>query len=361
MSIEKRVSPNGSISYRVKVRVKGYPPETATFKRKTDAEHWRNRTIADIRENKHFPAAKAKKHTVSELIDKYLEHLKVKNPHRYSDVKPLLNWWKEHLKGMVLANFDGETALDGQRALLTRKKQRQDVDGQYRTLSTATVNRYMVALHTAIQFGVKPLKWLSSNPIDEVDKLKELPGRDRSLTKEEMDKLLAACKASKNPHLFTIVMIGISCGARRSEIQFMKWADVSEDTTRITLPKTKNGEVRSAHLTGIASEIVKRMREKRNASDYLFPSPKDPNRPIDFESAWRSALNTAEVKNFRFHDTRHTCASYLAENGASTLVLKEALGHKSLAMVQRYAHLTQQHTADVMKQMTEKRFSHVEI
>jgi len=103
------------------------------------------------------------------------------------------------------------------------------------------------------------------------------------------------------------------------------------------------------------------MDEARGNDIFLFPSPNDPKRPIDFESAWRNALRTAAIKDFHFHDNRHTCASYLAMNGASLLVIAETLGHKTLQMVKRYAHLTQAHTSSVIGQMTEKVLGHVEL
>ena len=361
-TILKRTSKiTGEITYQAKVRVRGCPPQTQTFKTKTHAKEWAQRTEADMRENKHFPHAKAKKHTIADLIDKYLEHLQAKNPQRYRDVKPLLGWWKTELKDKTLAHFRGEDVLDGQQKLMSRKRQRKDAEGKERTLSPATVNRYMVALHTAIQFGVKPLKWIAVNPVNEVDKLKEPPGRTRFLSSDELNRLVNACKLSQNPYLFAIVIIGLATGARRDEIRQMKWADVGPDFSFITLPKTKNGDIRSAHLTGVALAIVKQMSEERGNDIFLFPSPNAPSRPIDFESAWRFALQAANIKDFRFHDNRHTCASYLAMNGASLLVIAETLGHKSLQMVKRYAHLTQAHTSSVIGQMTEKVLGHVKL
>ena len=360
-NIELRDSGNGSVSYRVKVRIKGSAPATNTFKRLEDAKRWRDKTASEIRENKHFPAAKAKKHTVAELIDQYLADVALKNARRYNEVKPLLEWWKAGLKDRVLSGFSGEDVLKGQQALLSRVKQRKDANGQYRTLSPATVNRYMVALHTAIQFGIKPLKWIAYNPVCEVDKLKEPSGRTRFLTEDEINKLLAACKDSKNPYLFAIVVIGLATGARREEIRNMQWKHVNADLRFIELPKTKNGEIRSAILTGVASDLIGKMRENKGNSAYLFPSPNDPCKPIDFESAWRSALKISQIQDFRFHDNRHTCASYLAMNGASLLVIAETLGQKTAAMAKRYSHLTKGYTSQVVSEMTAKVLGHVEI
>lgn len=360
-SIEPRKSKTGENHYRAKVRLRGYPPQYATFSRKSDAIRWAQRTEADLRDDKHFPSAKAKKHNVTDLINAYLDNLKTKNPRRYDEVKGMLDWWKEELGLTILSHFKSEAIVKAQKKLLTRERQRKDADGKARTLSPATVNRYMVALHSAVEFGIHPLEWISTNPLKKRDKLKEF-GRTRFLSMEEVDRLLAACKRSKNAHLHAIVIMALCTGARRAEIQYMKWVHVSADITRITLPKTKNGEVRAVYLTGAASMLVSQMRDAREEGQiYLFPSPNDPNRPIDFESAWSYAVEEAELADFRFHDLRHTCGSYLAMNGASTVEIMEVLGHKTLAMAGRYAHLTNTHTSNVVGKMTERMLGHVEI
>jgi integrase len=72
---------------------------------------------------------------------------------------------------------------------------------------------------------------------------------------------------------------------------------------------------------------------------------------LNFSKAWTTALRRAGIQNFRFHDLRHTCASYLAMSGASLLEIADVLGHKTLQMVQRYAHLTEQHTQSIVERM----------
>ncbi len=73
-------------------------------------------------------------------------------------------------------------------------------------------------------------------------------------------------------------------------------------------------------------------------------------------TAWDSAVKSAGVENFHFHDLRHSCASYLAMNGASLVEIAAVLGHKTLDMVKRYAHLSEQHTLSVVERMNQKIF-----
>lgn len=360
--IEKRVSRDGSIKYRAKVRLHGFPPISGTFERKSDAKEWAQGKEAAIREGRYFPERKAAKHTVHDLLDAYLTNLASNNPRRHKEVKPLLDLWDCELGVLRLSHLTGEEILKAQQKLMVRPGRLLDQKGNALPLSSATVNRYLIALNTAIKFGVKPLKWINQNPVTEVQKLKESSGRTRFLSSEEITKLLQACRNSKNKYLLPIVILGIATGARRNEIRYLRWENVNPEATRIILTKTKNGEVRSIFLTNIAADIVKTLRKnKADGEVFLFPSPISPDRPIDFESAWRYALEETAIKNFRFHDLRHTCGSYLAMNGASTIEVAEALGHKTLQMARRYAHLTESHTSSVLADMTKRVLGNVEI
>jgi integrase len=78
---------------------------------------------------------------------------------------------------------------------------------------------------------------------------------------------------------------------------------------------------------------------------------------MDIRYAWYQALKQAGIADFRFHDLRHSTASYLAMNGASLVEIAEVLGHKTLSMVQRYAHLSEGHTRSVLDRMTRAIFS----
>ena len=110
-------------------------------------------------------------------------------------------------------------------------------------------------------------------------------------------------------------------------------------------------------LTGYARELMQRHSQERDVvSEFVFPSPNDPKRPWNIQTAWNTAIEKANLKDFRFHDLRHSAASYLAMNGASLAEIAEVLGHKTLQMVKRYAHLSEAHTSKVVAAMNEKIF-----
>jgi len=130
------------------------------------------------------------------------------------------------------------------------------------------------------------------------------------------------------------------------------------------LNRTKNDERRSLSLAGPALAILReRSKVRRLDTELVFPSPivrppgdLAPVPVFDYAKPFRAALKTAGIENFRFHDLRHTAASYLAMNGATTAEIAAVLGHKTLAMVKRYAHLSDQHVAGVVERMAEKVF-----
>jgi hypothetical protein len=134
------------------------------------------------------------------------------------------------------------------------------------------------------------------------------------------------------------------------EILRLRWADVDLARKRLVFRDTKNGEQRAAPISAPARAVL----ESLPAGDpdaLLFPSPRRPDQPVALQCAWETAVAKAGLQNFRFHDLRHTAASYLAMSGATTGDIAALLGHKSLAMVARYQHLTASHTGTVAERM----------
>jgi integrase len=131
----------------------------------------------------------------------------------------------------------------------------------------------------------------------------------------------------------------------------LTWQTVDLQRGIITLQDTKNGERRTLHLTGIALDLIRQhAKVRRIDSQLVFPNPTG-TRPASIRESWDHAVRRAQLEDFRFHDLRHSAASYLAMNGASLLEIAEILGHKTLSMVKRYTHLSDQHTRSVVERM----------
>lgn len=352
-NIQERISKDGKVSYRVQVRLKGYPPQCATFTRKTDAKKWIQQVETAIIEGRHFKTAEAKKHTLNELIDRYIETVApLKGKHGIKQASQL-QWWKQELGHYLLSDITP--------SLIAEKRDKLHQGKTYRgtTRSSSTVVRYIASLSYAFTIAVNEWGWLDDSPIRKVTKPTEPRGIVRFLDNHEKENLLKACEASQHPYLYTVVVLALSTGMRYSEIMKLNWKDVDFEKNRIILHETKNGERRVVPLVGKASILLKKHEHLRLFDTVLiFPAQKgqNPQKPAVLRSAWNKALEVAQIKDFRFHDLRHSCASYLAMNGASLAEIAEVLGHKTLQMVKRYAHLSEAHTASVVERMNQKIF-----
>ena len=354
-NIEKRVSNDGKTSYRVKIRLKGYPSQSATFERLTDAKKWTQQTESAIREGRHFKTSEAKRHTLTELIDRYIKTVLPTKPKAIKKQTALLQRWKAEIGGHALADVTPSLIAE------CRDKLAGEITLRGKLRSPATVNRYMAALSIALTTAVKEWGWLDDTPMRKVTKGKESRGRVRFLSDDERTHLLRACKESSSLYLYSIVVLALSTGMRQGEIMGLTWDVVDLNQGRAILHETKNGERRAVAITGHALELLKELSKVRRIdSNLLFPSkenaPQKPQKSMDLRTPWETAVKKAKLQDFKFHDLRHSAASYLAMNGASLAEIAEVLGHKTLQMVKRYAHLSEGHTARVVASMNDKIF-----
>ena len=349
-TIEKRTT-NSATSYRAKVRLKGYPTQSATFARLTDAKKWVQDTESAIREGRHFKTSESKKHTIKELVERYIKEILPQKPKSTIDQKTQLGWWKNSIGSFSLADVTPALIIEYRSKLALEKSERK---GAKR--SNATVNRYCSVLSHAFTIAVKEWNWMQENPMMKIKKLKEPRGRVRFLNDEEREKLLEACQESSSPFLYILVVLGISTGARKMEIRSLEWKDVDLNRGMIILHDTKNGERRSLPLVGIAKDLMKAHYKNRNKNTELVFPAKNLQTPIDIRTPFETALQKAEIEDFKWHDLRHSCASYLAMNGATLAEIAGVLGHKTLSMVKRYSHISDAHTAGVVERMNSKIF-----
>ncbi len=358
-SIDKRIAKDGKITYRVLVRLKGMPTQAATFERLTDARKWAQDTESAIRGGRHFKTSQAKKHTLGEMIDRYVRDVLPTKPKNAIDQKRQLNWWKDEIGSYSLADVTPALIAEYRdklaRGITVRTKKPRN---------PATVNRYMAALSVAFTTAVKEWGWIDDSPMRKVTKGKESRGRVRFLSDDERTRLLKACKESPSANLYPVVVLALSTGMRAGEIMGLTWDVVNLNQGYAILHETKNGERRRVAITGHALEQLKELSKVRRIDcNLLFPSkeitPQKLQKGMNLRTPWLAALKVAGIDDFKFHDLRHSAASYLAMNGASLAEIAEVLGHKTLQMVKRYAHLSEGHTARVVASMNDKIFGGV--
>jgi len=369
-SIRKRTNNDGSTSYRVDVRLKGFPPQRATFSRLTDARSWGKNTESAIKENRYFKTAEAQKHTLGDLIDRYIRDVLPAKPSNGSAQKQQLEWFKDEIGAYTLADVTPVKIVECRDKLLLSISPKTK-----KPLAPASVVRYMAALSHAFTIAVNEWGWLDDSPMRKVKKPALPRGRIRFLSDDETDsngetidgertRLLKACQTSDNTYLYTVVVLALSTGMRQGEIMELAWDNVDLHRGRITLYETKNGEIRVVPLVGKALDLLKEHSKVRNLkTSLLFPGKpirhgegKVTYKPMDLRAPWLTAMEKADIDDFRFHDLRHSAASYLAMNGASLAEIAEVLGHKTLQMVKRYAHLSEAHTAGIVASMNDRIF-----
>ncbi|HUM93563.1 MAG TPA: site-specific integrase [Candidatus Competibacter sp.] len=350
-TFNKYTANDGKVSHRVRIRMKGYPIQTASFERITDARRWAQQTEAAIREGRHFKTSEAKRHTLAELIDRYSEEILPHKKGRGVQVQGAqLRWWREQLGNLTLADITPPLIAEYRDKLAIGHPGIQP-------RSPATVVRYLAILSHCLGIAVKEYQWLYDSPMRKVTKPKEPRGRVRFLSEDERAQLLKVCEASANPYLFPVVVLALSTGMRSGEIMSLEWRDVDLTRGWLTLRDTKNGERRGVTLTGKALELLRQhAKVRRLDTPLLWPGKEHPEKPMDLRQPWEKALKQAAIADFRFHDLRHSAASYLAINGASLDEIADVLGHKTLNMVQRYAHLSESHKTGVVAAMNSRIF-----
>jgi integrase len=204
-------------------------------------------------------------------------------------------------------------------------------------VSPATVNRDLTLLK---HMFTKAIEWgrATANPVRGVKFLREANTRLRFLSEEEESRLLAACSGE----LGTLVLTALHTGFRRGELLSLRWAQVDFATGIVSVEAayTKNGERRSIPMSQTLGTALQRRRQQHLGDGFVFDELRSGTQVYD---AFQAALREAEVKDFRFHDLRHTFASRLVMAGVDIRTVQDLLGHKTLAMTLRYSHLSPTH------------------
>ncbi|QQG35391.1 MAG: site-specific integrase [Micavibrio aeruginosavorus] len=341
--IQERISKTGKKSYRALIRMRGYSSVSATFPRKTDAVLWAKETETAMHQGKYFKSSESRKRTVADLVDRYLDRVRKDSEERHENLKFMLLWWKQEIGHCILSNLT--KAIISEKIDLLAATTWKLKNGTIKNISPARVNRYIAAFSHACTIAVNEWEWLESNPFQKISKLREPRGRTRFLDDDERARLLTECKKSKAQYLYPVVILALSTGSRQSEILGLKWKDIDFARKCIILHKTKNKEKRVVPLSGHAYDLIKELsRVRRIDTDLVFPSPSDPKQHWDVRASWDFAVKKAAIPDFRFHDLRHSAASYLAMNGATLAEISEVLGHKTLAMVSSDVPIQVKHT-----------------
>ena len=333
--------PSRGKTWRATINMPGVKEFSKSFVTKKNAQAWVKKTEADLETARIEGNGLARNLTLSKLIET-LTSVRTLN---HSTVTAL-TWWNDNYGHHLCLQIDKTMLREARQSLQEGKARRGHGKGKSEAVdkprSNATINRYTAALSTAWEYGREEYD-LPDNPVRLLKALKESKGRIRWLSEDEKKSLLKACQASKWDRLYLLVTMAITTGARQGELLRLTWADLDLTARRAYVYQTKNGEPRVLPLTESIITQLQALPRPLDGSTLLFPSKRAKGKQFEFRKHWDDAVTTAGIENFRFHDLRHTCASYLAQNGASLLQIAEVLGHKQMEVTKRYSHLCVDH------------------
>jgi len=274
----------------------------------------RRKEVQEGKEHQH-----RKNFTFSDLCDAYEKTL-VNPKSKASFIKKL----REEFSSTELRLFNTKVVREYQVMMVERCK------------TIATVNRYMSALKRMFTCAVE-FEMVGDDVLRKVRRVQQLQERNqrtRFLSKDEIERLLAVCDSDFKP----VVMLALNTGMRKSELLGLQWnKNVDMVHNRISITETKNSQRRDIPINATVKEALAGL-VRRLDSPYVFNrSNGHPYKTID--KKWIEVRAKAGLEDVRFHDLRHTFASHLVIAGVGIMVVKELLGHKSLTMTMRYAHL----------------------
>jgi integrase len=291
------------------------------------AEKIYHKVMAEVAEGKWFEEPAREVKTFREMMEKYMrEHSALKKRSTSRDETSLKH----------LLPFFGECSLANlSPRLINRYKTERLVAGA----ATSSLNRELALMKHAFSLAIREWEWLDDNPVKRVAMEKEPPARDRWLTYDEEQALLAASPA----WLREIVIFAVDTGCRRGETLSLPWKRLNLETGVATIFGNKTGEWRGIPLTRRVCELLATKHARRKVrslrEDVVFSREDGQLLSIhDLRRGFETALEKARIEGFRFHDLRHTFATRLAQKGVDLFTIQKLLGHKSFAMTERYAH-----------------------
>lgn len=329
-SIEQRESGY----WQVKVRRKGYPSQSKTFRTKTAAEAWARQAESEMDRGVFVSRSTAERTTVADLAKKYRDDFA---PHHYRGEA-----WKFKLDRLVKRLGEYSLAALTPDVIASYRDDRlKDPDPRYKNARTAprvsgsTVKSELDLLSKMLgiaetEFGISlPF----GNVVRSIRKPKSGESRDRRLSAEDWQHLEEQCKASRSPWLYPALILSVETAMRQGELRKTRWEHYKKSSRFILLPQTKNGEARPAPLSTKAMEVLSALPV--HVSGRIIPMEKQ-----SLYSAFKAAVARANIDDFTWHDIRHEAISRIAETGRlSLLEIAAVSGHKTLQMLKKYTHL----------------------
>ena len=279
----------------------------------------------EIKEEKYFDKPIGNNKTFKQLMERFMkEHApKVSVSMQESYATSL-----KHLDPF----FGSSNLLSISPKMLTRYKVLRREEGA----AAGSINKELAMLSKAFSLAVMEWEWLKENPVSRVPREKEDNQRDRWLTKDEEKRLL-----ENSPEwLCEIINFALHTGLRQDELLSLEWNRVNLFRKTILIQKTKNGKPKTLPLNKIALDVLNRKSKVKSIKNGLvfFNRSGKKIHVSNLKRTFYLVMKKAGIKDFRWHDLRHTFATRLAQAGVDLYKISKLLGHRDIKMTQRYSH-----------------------
>jgi integrase len=224
--------------------------------------------------------------------------------------------------------------------------------------ANATINRELAALSSAINYCNREWEWGLENPV-KGRLTREARHRERYLTRGEVGRLVTAARQQKHGDVLAdFIEIAAHTGCRRGELLGLEWSRVTlepgKESLSLLSTHTKSGKPRTVPLNSVAQAAIRRRLAWRagNVPGCPWVFARESGEPVkSLRSGFGQAAKRVKLTDLRIHDLRHTAASWLVSDGVPLEVIKELLGHSSITMTERYAHLAPQRVREAVNRL----------
>jgi len=320
-NFEKRVGSSG-VTWRVRIRRRGHPPETKSFDTREQAKAWARQVEHGMDRGNYVSSKKADRTTLKETLERYLREVTPTKKGSLQETTRIRMWMRHKLAHKFMSQIRSEDMAEYR-------------DERKKEVSPNTVRLELMLLSAVFKKARK--EWgmgTLGNPLDiEKPKPSLRPIRRIKPGSDDEKHLLDAAGKSGLVWLKPIILWQLETSMRKGETLRLDWEDVNEKLA--FLRDTKNGDPRDVGLSARAIQVLNDLPGERTGR--VFPIS---SRRLD--DAWREARAEAGLPNLRFHDLRHEAISRMADRKMHVTKMARQSGHKTLQMLFRYVH----HDAD---------------
>jgi len=320
--------------WQAKIRRKGWPTQSRTFRIKVDAEAWARSVETNMDKGIYQSLDEAEETTLKEIIDRFINEYAPRHYRHRDDEKEAWRFQCSRLKDAI--GVYSLAAIDQKLVAKYRDERLTPPSGsKLKAVGESTVRKELYMLSKIFGFietecGINLPR---GNPVTKIRKPSEGKARERRLSIDEWKKLEEQCLRSRNKSLHPALILAVETAMRQGEMLGLHWENVDFQRNIAMLSETKNGEARTVPLTTRVVDILKSLPQQ--TSGLVLQVERQ-----TLYHAFEAACKRAGIDDYTWHDLRHEALSRLAERGDMTVLeLAEVSGHKTIQMLKRYTHL----------------------